>query len=190
MRILVKDVAILEGTRLRFVAIANQIHRFGVVRRNEGPLHPSRETRTTPAAQAGFFHLFDDVLLRHGHGLAQIFIPAIAHVAVNRWIPSLAIDILEDEPVLASVGLLGVGDHAGGRKLSHDGAMLKHETTWNEILRTTERFIRKHRNSGHANPESRQQKKPQPTEDQGLKDGSGGWDRTNDLVINSHPLCR
>ena len=20
--------------------------------------------------------------------------------------------------------------------------------------------------------------------------GSGGWDRTNDLVINSHPLCR
>jgi hypothetical protein len=54
------------------------------------------------------------------------------------------------------VGLLGVGDHAGGRKLSHDGAMLKHETTWNEILRTTERFIRKHRNSGHANPESPQ----------------------------------
>ena len=20
--------------------------------------------------------------------------------------------------------------------------------------------------------------------------GSGGWDRTNDLVVNSHPLCR
>ena len=156
MRILVKDVAILEGTRLRFVAIANQIHRFGVVRRNEGPLHPRRKSRTTPAAQAGFFHLFDDVLRRHRHRLSQIFIPAIAHVAVNRWIPSLAIDILEDEPVLASVGLLGVGDHAGGRKLSHDGAMLKHETTWNEILRTTERFIRKHRNSGHANPESPQ----------------------------------
>jgi hypothetical protein len=33
-------------------------------------------------------------------------------------------------------------------------------------------------------------KKPQSIEDQGLEDGSGGWDRTNDLVINSHPLCR
>ena len=22
------------------------------------------------------------------------------------------------------------------------------------------------------------------------QNGSGGWDRTNDLVINSHPLCR
>lgn len=23
-----------------------------------------------------------------------------------------------------------------------------------------------------------------------ILNGSGGWDRTNDLVINSHPLCR
>jgi hypothetical protein len=23
-----------------------------------------------------------------------------------------------------------------------------------------------------------------------ISNGSGGWDRTNDLVINSHPLCR
>jgi hypothetical protein len=55
--------------------------------------------------------------------------------------------------------LLGVGDHAGGRKLSHDGAMLKHETTWNEIFSVTDIFIRKHRNSGHANPESPPNKK-------------------------------
>ena len=134
MRILMKDVTILEGSRLGLVAIANQIHWLSVVRRNEGPLHSRRKSRTTPAAQAGFFHLFDDVLRRHRHRLAQIFIPAVAHVAVNRRIPSLAIDILEDEPVLAGVRLLGVGDHAGGRKLSHDGPMLKHETAGNAFF--------------------------------------------------------
>jgi hypothetical protein len=69
--------------------------------------------------------------------------------------------------------LLGVGDHAGGRKLSHDGAMLKHETAWNEIFSVTDIFNRKHHILGHANskplPHPPQQKSLNPLKIKALK---------------------
>ncbi len=51
VRILVDDVTVLERSRLGFVTVTNQIDRLGVVRRDERPLHPRRETRSPTAAK-------------------------------------------------------------------------------------------------------------------------------------------
>jgi hypothetical protein len=40
--------------------------------------------------------------------------------------------------MLAGVGLLGVGDHARGGKLSHGGGMLKHKYSRDNFLEITE----------------------------------------------------
>jgi hypothetical protein len=50
------------------------------------------------------------------------------------------------------VRLLGVGDHAGGRKLSHDGAMLKHETAGNEFFEVADALAHKRRFSFMPTP--------------------------------------
>ena len=113
VRVLVENVAVLECPRLGFIAVADQINRLGVVRRDERPFHSSREACAAAAAQAGLLHLLGDLLRLHREGLFQIIISPVAQVTVDRRIPALAVHILENKPVFAGVWLLGVSDHAG-----------------------------------------------------------------------------
>ena len=51
MRILVEDLAILEGARFGLVGVANQIDRLTAAAVHEAPLKAGRETRATTTAQ-------------------------------------------------------------------------------------------------------------------------------------------
>src|SRR5688572_6237066 len=64
VRILVDDLAILEGAWLGFVGIADKINRLAAPPIDETPFESARETRPSPAAQAGQFHVLADLLLR------------------------------------------------------------------------------------------------------------------------------
>src|ERR1700720_3270392 len=51
VRVLVNNVAVLERAGLRFIRVANQIHRLLFVRLDKAPLHPGREPSATASAQ-------------------------------------------------------------------------------------------------------------------------------------------
>ncbi len=111
MRILVDDVAILKSARLGFIAIADEVNRLGIVRRNKCPFHAGGEARTAPAPKPGFLDLLGDVFWLHFESLFQIIVPAIRHVGPDGWIPAFTVNVLEDEPVFAFVWLFGIGNH-------------------------------------------------------------------------------
>ena len=52
MRILVEDLAILEGARFGLVGVANQIDRLAAAAVHEAPLETRRETGATTTAQS------------------------------------------------------------------------------------------------------------------------------------------
>src|SRR5436309_3329822 len=51
MGVFVDDVAVLERAWLRFIRVADQIDRFLLIRLDEAPLHPARETGASATAQ-------------------------------------------------------------------------------------------------------------------------------------------
>src|SRR5438132_697414 len=83
VRILMNNVTILEGARLRLVGIANQIHRLLLVRLNKAPLHPGWETSATTSAQRRSLNLVKNVRPRHGNGFFQLPVAAIIEVTIN-----------------------------------------------------------------------------------------------------------
>ena len=61
MRILMDDVAVLEGAGLGFVRVANEVGRLRAAGLDEAPLDAAGESRAAAAAQAGGLDLVDDI---------------------------------------------------------------------------------------------------------------------------------
>ena len=97
MRVLVNDIAVFEGARLRFIGVANQINRFLLIRLDEAPFDPARKAGSTAPAQAGGLDLVYDLLARHGDGLAQLFVTAVAQVTIDLSGPFLTTDIFKNK---------------------------------------------------------------------------------------------
>ena len=104
VRILMDDVTVLEGAGLGFVAVADEVDRFGVVRWNEAPLDSGGETGTTASAQTRSLDLIDDILGIHLKSLARLFVIAFFESALHGRGPVFAIDVAEDEAMLLSEG--------------------------------------------------------------------------------------
>ena len=96
MRVLVYDVAVLEGAWLRFVTVADQVNRLGVVWRYETPFHASGESCSTSASEPSGLHLVGNGLRLHGERFFQLLIASILDVAIDGIIPTNAVDILKN----------------------------------------------------------------------------------------------
>src|SRR5206468_3621294 len=70
------DLAILEGPRLRFVGVAQQVVRLAVTRLHERPFDARGEARTAAPAQTRVLHERDDVGGRHAERLLERSIAA------------------------------------------------------------------------------------------------------------------
>jgi hypothetical protein len=64
MRVVADDVAVLEGTRLAFVGIADEVFLARELARHEAPLQAGRETGAAAAAQARGLQVGDDLFRR------------------------------------------------------------------------------------------------------------------------------
>ncbi len=69
VRIVLEEPAVLEGARLRFVGVAEQVARLRGVPRDEGPLRSGREAGAAPSAKTRLLHLVDDRLRAHAERL-------------------------------------------------------------------------------------------------------------------------
>ena len=112
MRVLMHDVAVLEGARLRFIRVTNQVNRLRVRRRDEAPLHTGREPRTAASAQSRCLHLIRDRAALHRERLFQLVIAPILQIAFDGGIVPFSIDVAEDQPLLARMGFFAgkIGD--------------------------------------------------------------------------------
>jgi len=108
----VDDVAVFKSARLRFVAVANEVNRLGVVRRNEAPLNAGGEACSTTTAEAGGFDFVDDLLRFHAKTFLEHFVATIFDVSLNASVPTFTVDIFKNEAVLICMRLLAgkVGD--------------------------------------------------------------------------------
>jgi hypothetical protein len=71
VRILMHDVAVLEGAGLGFVGVADEVDRLAALAVDERPLHAAGETGAAAAAQAGLFDLVDQLRRRTGDRLLE-----------------------------------------------------------------------------------------------------------------------
>ena len=95
MRILVDDLAILEGAGLGFVRVADQINRLAAATIHETPLETAGETGTATTAQTGDFHVFANlfgtgkffavrqILRLDGERLLQALIATMTQIAFD-----------------------------------------------------------------------------------------------------------
>ena len=90
------DVAILEGAGLGFVAVADQVNRFGVVGRYETPFHSGGESCSTAASEPSGLHFVGNGLRFHGERFFELLVTAIFNIAIDGVVPTNAVDILED----------------------------------------------------------------------------------------------
>ena len=104
MRILMHDVPVLEGAGFGFVRVADEIDRLGVCRRDETPLHTSRETCTPTTAQAAGFDLVGDSAALHGERFFELLVAAILQVTLDGRIVTGAVDVLEDQALFTRMG--------------------------------------------------------------------------------------
>jgi hypothetical protein len=94
VRVLVNDLSVLECARLRFVGVADEVNRLGVLLGvDEAPLHPAGKSGTAPAAQLRRFHLGDDVGPRHRKRFFKVLVSAVTEIAVDIEGVTLAIDV-------------------------------------------------------------------------------------------------
>jgi hypothetical protein len=101
MRVLMHDVAVLEGAGLGFVRVADEIDRLGVRRRDEAPLHARGESRTATTAKTAGFDLVGDGAALHLERLLELLVAAVLQVALDGGIVADAVDVFEDETLLA-----------------------------------------------------------------------------------------
>ena len=100
VRVLVDDLLVLERAGLRFVGVANEIDRLGVlVGVDEAPLHAAGKTRAAAPAQAGGLDLGDDVRALHAEGLLQDLVAVVLEITVDVDGVAIAVDVLEDQSV-------------------------------------------------------------------------------------------
>src|SRR5690348_4133831 len=100
MRVLVNDVAILEGARLRFIGVADQINRFLLIRLDEAPFHPARETGSAASTQTGVFDFVHNLSARHLVRSLKLLVAAMSKVAVDVDGVTFAADVLENQAPL------------------------------------------------------------------------------------------
>ena len=97
MGVFVDDVAVLERAWLRFICIADQIDRLLLIRLDEAPLHPARETGASATAQPGVFDFIDNLGRRHRERLLQLFVSAITQVTIDVCRPIFASNVFKNE---------------------------------------------------------------------------------------------
>ena len=128
MRILVNDVAILERAGLRFVRVADEISRLRSAGLDEAPLHAARKTRAAASAQAGLFFTSSTISSRlHLERLLQLLVAAVLQVALDVVRPALAIDVLENEPLLRGCGAARVTSSRRLREFSTSRRFLQRD---------------------------------------------------------------
>ena len=65
VRVVAQDVAVLEGTRLTLVGVADKVLLTRELPRHEAPFQAGGKARAAPAPQSGGLHFGDDLLGRH-----------------------------------------------------------------------------------------------------------------------------
>jgi len=102
VRVLVDDLAVLEGAGLRFVGVADEIDRLGVfLGIDEAPFHAAGKSGAAAPAQLGGLDLGDDVGPLHGEGFFQVLVAVLAQIAIDVDGISRLVDILEDQSVFS-----------------------------------------------------------------------------------------
>src|SRR3954471_24342241 len=81
--VLLEDQAVFAGARLGFVAIHQNVFRFGGFFRNEAPLHSGREAGAAASAKVGSLHLVDDRVGRHLQGFLHGLIAIELEVSLD-----------------------------------------------------------------------------------------------------------
>jgi len=84
MGIRFQDRTVHKGPGIAFITVADHVFGEAFVLSGFFPFISRRETRSSPTAQARFFHLGDDLLRGHlGDGLVQGHVPIFGDVFVN-----------------------------------------------------------------------------------------------------------
>jgi len=97
MRVVANNVAVLEGTRLAFVGIADEVFLARELARHEAPLQAGRETGAAAAAQGRCLQFGDD-LFRGDlffQDAAQRAVAATVHIILQ--MPVLAVQVFQDQ---------------------------------------------------------------------------------------------
>ena len=83
VRIVLEDQAVFAGAGLAFVAVAENIFRFGRLLGHERPLHARGESRAAASAEGGVLDLVDDGVRLHGERLLHGFIAVKFEIALE-----------------------------------------------------------------------------------------------------------
>src|SRR5581483_4992897 len=101
MRVPLHELAVVEGPRLGFVDVHDEIRGLAGVLRDERPLDAGREAGTPAPSKTGCLHDLDDLLRAHREGPSQPFVAARLEVAVDPDRVGLAPPAREDAHRLA-----------------------------------------------------------------------------------------
>ena len=97
MRVLMEDVAVLEGTGFRFVAVDHDVMWLAVLAFDEIPFHSGGKACPATTAKVACFDFRNNLLGFHLQRLLERLVAAVAKVTIEGGVVVLAIDILEDE---------------------------------------------------------------------------------------------
>jgi hypothetical protein len=100
VRIVVKDVPILESTWFGLVSIAGDVVRLTVVMTDETPLHSAGETGTATTAKIGLLNLLDNLSRLHSEDHLELGVATVLHITVDIGSVTLRPCILEDDAAL------------------------------------------------------------------------------------------
>ena len=104
VRVLMDNVAILEGPRFGLVAVTDQVDRFLVAGRDESPFHTCWKTGATSAPEARLLYFFRHLPGGHLKGLLQSLVATVGEISLQGRVPAFPVYIPKDQPVLVLVG--------------------------------------------------------------------------------------
>ena len=102
VRIVFENQAVLAGSGLALVAVAEHIFRFGRLLRHKRPLHPRAEPGATSSAQARVLHLGNDRVRAHAQSLLHGLIAVQLEIAID--LRSALTKALRDHAYLVGMG--------------------------------------------------------------------------------------
>jgi hypothetical protein len=100
VRVVVKDVTILEGARFGLVTVAGDVVRLAVIMPDESPLHSAGETCTTATTEVGLLDLINNLFGLHPESFLELGVATVLYVAINVGGVTLGPGILEDNAAL------------------------------------------------------------------------------------------
>src|ERR1700733_97468 len=83
MRIVLKDQAILAGSRPALVPVAQNVFGLGRLFGHKRPFQPGIESRSSPPAQAGAFYFIDDGVRLHPERLLYGLVTVQFEIAID-----------------------------------------------------------------------------------------------------------